>query len=232
MDGWPRTREELADAQLRFAAAVPPPWRPPEGPFTVGAAFATFSTVDDPTPSERAWAAATAGAARALVTAPVDVEYEAGFLALREGRLLERAVRALPDPPDVLLVNATGRDHPRGAGLALQLGAVLDLPTVGVTDRPLAATADQDERLLLRGEIVGRVVRTRRGARPVMVHAAWRTDAEVARIVVLAATGAARTPEPLRRARFLARAQRARDEGRLPPGWQMDQLAEPRFPRG
>jgi deoxyribonuclease V len=32
--------------------------------------------------------------------------------------------------PDVLLVNATGRDHPRQAGLGVQLGAVLGLPTV------------------------------------------------------------------------------------------------------
>jgi deoxyribonuclease V len=232
MDGWPRTREELASAQRRLASTTPPPWEPPGDPFTIGAVFATFSTLEDPTPSERAWAAATAGEARSLVTAVVDIEYEAGFLALREGRLLERAVRALPDPPDVLLVNATGRDHPRGAGLALQLGAVLDLPTVGVTDRPLVAVPDRDGRLLVGGENVGHVVHTRRGARPVMAHAGWRTDAETARIVVLAATGSARTPEPLRRARFLARSQRARDEGRLPSGWQMDRLAEPRFPRG
>jgi deoxyinosine 3'endonuclease (endonuclease V) len=42
-------------------------------------------------------------------------------------------VRALPVVPEVLVVNATGRDHPRRAGLALHLGAVLRLPTVGVT---------------------------------------------------------------------------------------------------
>jgi deoxyribonuclease V len=53
------------------------------------------------------------------------------LLAPREGPLLEQAVRALPVAPEVLVVNATGRDHPRRAGLALQLGAVLGLPTVG-----------------------------------------------------------------------------------------------------
>ena len=42
--------------------------------------------------------------------------YEAGLLALREGPLLEAAVRSLPRLPEVLLVNATGRDHPRSAG--------------------------------------------------------------------------------------------------------------------
>lgn len=231
MDGWPRTREELIEAQRQLAAAAPPRWDPLEDAFTIGAVFATFSTARDPGSTERAWVAATLGPHRALVTGVVADEYEAGFLALREGRLLERAVRALPERPDVLLVNATGRDHPRGAGLALQLGAVLDLPTVGVTDRPLIATADQDGRLLDGGEVVGHLVRTRPRVRPVAAHAAWRTDADVARFVVLAAAGAARTPEPLRRARFLARSQRARDEGRIPPGWQMDQLTEPRFPR-
>jgi deoxyribonuclease V len=138
------------------------------------------------------------------------------LLALREGPLLEQAVRALPITPEVLLVNATGRDHPRRAGLALHLGAVLGLPTVGVTTRPLVADGPwpSDQRgattaLLLDGEVVGCWVRTRAAAKPVAVHAAWRTDAQAVVQVVLAATRRARTPEPLRRARTLARTRRA-----------------------
>jgi hypothetical protein len=91
-----------------------------------------------------------------------------------------------------------------------------ELPTVGVTDRPLVARPDDRERLVLEGREVGRAVVTRRGARPVFAHAAWRTDAEVAAAVVRVAARRARTPEPLRRARYLARSMRARDEGRLP----------------
>jgi deoxyribonuclease V len=41
------------------------------------------------------------------------------------------------------------------------------------------------------------------------VHAAWRVDTDTAIDVVLTATGRARTPEPLRRARTLARKARA-----------------------
>jgi deoxyribonuclease V len=125
-------------------------------------------------------------------------------------------VRALPIAPEVLVVNATGRDHPRRAGLALHLGAVLRLPTVGVTTRPLVAEGDwpADQRgattpLRLDGEEVGCWARTRAGAKPVVVHAAWQTDAQAAVQVVLAATRRARTPEPLRRARTLARTRRA-----------------------
>jgi endonuclease V-like protein UPF0215 family len=44
----------------------------------------------------------------------------------------------------------------------------------------------------------------------VAVHAAWQTDAQAAVQVVLASSRRARTPEPLRRARTLARTRRAR----------------------
>jgi deoxyribonuclease V len=150
------------------------------------------------------------------VSGPAGGPYRPALLALREGPLLEQAVRALPIIPEVLMVNATGRDHPRRAGLALHLGAVLGLPTVGVTTRPLVAQGawPPDARgatapLLLGDEVVGYWVRTRQGARPVAVHAAWQTDAQDVVQVVLAATRRARTPEPLRRARTLARTRRA-----------------------
>jgi deoxyribonuclease V len=41
-----------------------------------------------------------------------------GLVALRLGRLMEEAVRALSDPRHMLLLDATARDHPRRAGLA------------------------------------------------------------------------------------------------------------------
>jgi endonuclease V len=130
-------------------------------------------------------------------------------------RCWKRPVRALREPPDALLVDATGRDHPRRAGLALQLGAALELPTVGVTHRPLLAEGEwpADERsartpLLLSGELVGYWLRTKAGTRPLAVHAAWRTDPDTAAEVVLSASRA-RTPEPLRRARRRAREARA-----------------------
>jgi deoxyribonuclease V len=108
--------------------------------------------------------------AEATVTGVAAAPYQAGLLALREGPCQEAAVRALPLAPDVLLLDATGRDHPRRAGLALHLGAVTGLPTVGVTHRPLLADGPwpPDEPgaytpLELDGERVGAWVRTRVG---------------------------------------------------------------------
>jgi deoxyribonuclease V len=222
MTTWPATADELTQLQQALGEMTPGRWQPPTTVLRIGACFVCFEGVHG------AGAAGDRGFAGAAVTyrrrllAGVSSSGSAGgpylptLLALREGPLLEQAARALPLAPEVLLVNATGRDHPRRAGLALHLGAVLGVPTVGVTTRPLVAQGawppDQraaTEPLLLGGEVVGCWVRTRAGAKPVAVHAAWQTDPEHAVQVVLAATRRARTPEPLRRARTLARTRRA-----------------------
>jgi deoxyribonuclease V len=213
---WPRTREELIEEQLLLATLAPEPWLFEPGA-RVGGVFVCFPRGESGPgqTGDPAWAAACVGEETAVVHGHAGAPYEPGLLGLREGALLEAAVRALREPPDVLLVDATGRDHPRRAGLALHLGAVLDLPTVGVTHRPLAAQGEwpPDERgarspLLVQGELVGYWLRTRAGKRPLAVHTGWRTTAAEAAQIVLS-TSRARTPEPLRRARRGAREARA-----------------------
>jgi deoxyribonuclease V len=203
------------------------------GGLSVGGVFVAFPS-GSPGPGaagQRAWAAAVlaagpAGAGitgEAVIAGAAGAPYVAGLLGRRCGRLMEHALRALPRAPDVLLVDATGRDHPRGAGLALHLGAAVGLPSVGVTARELVAAGDEPgpERgdlapILLAGRLVGYRVRTRAGTRALLAHAGWRTDPDVAAELVLALAGRWRTPLPLRAARTLARTARARDEGRLP----------------
>lgn len=216
---WPTTPDDLGREQARLAALAPPPWAPPDGPLRVAGCAVVFGRggVDGV-----AWAAAVVEAGAELVAATrdvfrVDAPYGPGLLALREGPILEAVVRALAAPFEVLLVAAAGRDHPRRAGLALHLGAALGVPTAGVTDDPLAANgpAPGDRwgaraPLRLGGEVVGYRVRTRKGAKPVVAHAAWRTSPEIAAEVVLGATSLARWPEPLRAAREGARDLRAR----------------------
>ena len=151
-----------------------------------------------------------------VLSGSVSDSYEPGLLALREGPWLEEAVRRLPERPHIVLVDATGRDHPRRAGLALHIGARLSLPTVGVTRNPLLAEGPwpDDERgisspLRIGDETVGCWLRTRRGSPPLAVHAAWRTKPGTAAAVVMGVTGRWKTPEPLRQARSIARLARA-----------------------
>lgn len=207
MERWPESADELETLQRRLAvdASSQPLWTPGDaGPPLVGAVFATGPRgVGGPgATGDPAWAAAVVMREGAVVDSAViagrlGAPYRPGLLALREGPVLERAVRALRVRPNVLLVDATGRDHPRGAGLALHLGWALGIPTVGVTDRVLSSA----------GASVA--VSARSGVRPVRVHPAWRTSAEVAVTVVRAALAGARTPAPLREARRLARSARS-----------------------
>ena len=217
MDSWPSTSDDLVREQDGLAGATPPPWTP-SGDDAIGGSFVCFVRGESGPGREGdpAWAAAAAGGKVAVVQGEAGAPYEPGLLALREGALLEAAVQALPQPPDVLLVDASGRDHPRRAGLALHLGAVLDLPTVGVTHRPLLAEGEwpEDARgatspLRVEGELVGYWLRTRAGRRPLAIHAAWRTDPDTAVDIVLASAGPTRTPAPLREARRAARTARS-----------------------
>lgn len=219
---WPTTEAELVAVQETLGAAQPPPWAPPPHPVTAGC-FACLprGTSGVGVAGDPVWAAAAAYHGRrrgghALATGSAAAPYRPGLLALRVGPALAEAVTRLPQAPAVLLVDATGRDHPRRAGLAYHLGAVLGLPTVGVTHRPLLAAgewpADEPEAtspLWLDGRVVGYWLRSRVGRRPLAVHAAWRTDPDTAVAVVRAVSGRHRTPAPLREARRLARRLRA-----------------------
>ena len=226
---WPKDPTALEALQRRLAAAADDaePWDPGATEaipsLTVTAVFAAFPRGEG----------GPGGAGQAVVAAAVlwrsgrlldrhvvrgvsGGPYQAGLLALRCGAVLEAAVRGLAGRPDLILVDATGRDHPRRAGLALHLGARLGLPSIGVTNRVLVAAFDEPGRergsctpLVVAGEAAGYAVRTRAGARPVLAHAAWRTTPELARDVVLALSHRWRTPLPLRAARTLARTARA-----------------------
>jgi deoxyribonuclease V len=224
---WPETPFELVRLQGELARFRPAPWRPSGPRPLVAGCFICFARGGSGSgrAGQRGWAGAALLradrhlAGTAVVRGRAGARYRPGLLALREGRLLEAAVRALPGQPEVVIANATGRDHPRGAGLALHLGAVLDCASVGVTERPLLAAGAEPgpERgatspLLLEGAEVARLLRTRVGARPLVVHPGWRTDLDTAVSVVLAAIRRARTPEPLRRARREARQARQAEE--------------------
>ena len=122
----------------------PPSWRPEGAELSAAGCFVVFPRGRSGPGAEGDAATAAAVIVRdGRVTATRIVHshggapYAAGLLYLREAHMLEEVVRQLPDRPDVLVVNGTGLDHPRHAGMALRLGYLLNLPTVGVTHRPL-----------------------------------------------------------------------------------------------
>lgn len=82
--------------------------------------------------------------ARAVVEGIAHASYEPGLLALREGPLLQAALGALRHQPEAILVNATGRDHPRRAGLEMTAvwgNGTLPLEVCGYPASALSASA-------------------------------------------------------------------------------------------
>lgn len=142
--------------------------------------------------------------------------YHPGLFCFREGPLVVQALRRLAAPPDVVLVDGHGRAHPRRMGLACWVGLASGLPALGVAKNRLAGLDAEPggepgdaAPLIQGGEVLGYVLRLRRGVRPVYVSPGHRMGPEAAMRLALACAHACRTPEPLRRAHALAAGREA-----------------------
>lgn len=147
----------------------------------------------------------------ATVLAPLDFPYVPGLLGFREVPAMLEALGKLARAPDVLLVDGHGLAHPRRFGSACHLGVESGLPTVGCGKSRLCGEHREPgprrgarARLVHEGEVLGSVVRTRDGVRPLYVSPGHRVDLEGAVRLVLACARRYRLPEPIRRADRLA----------------------------
>ena len=144
----------------------------------------------------------------------VRFPYVPGLLSFREAPALLAVLRRLRQVPDVLLCDGHGRAHPRRFGLACHLGLLTGLPSVGcakgllVGEHPnlgwrRGSRAGLRDRGVQSDEIIGSVVRTRDGVRPVYVSVGHRIDLASAEALVLDCCEGFRIPEPTRRADHL-----------------------------
>jgi len=145
---------------------------------------------------------------------PATFPYVPGLLAFREGPVVLAAIEQLTVQPDVLIFDAHGLAHPRRMGLATHLGVLLDHPSVGCAKSRLCGEYDEpaEERgswtpLRDGSEVIGAVVRTRDGVRPVFVSIGHRVDLETAVSLVLNCAPRYRLPETTRWAHRVAGGQ-------------------------
>lgn len=82
------------------------------------------------------------------------IPYIPGLLSFREGQAVLESVESLDLKPDILLVDGSGRIHPRQAGLATHVGVTLELPSIGVAKSLLCGGVDRDVGRLKSGERV------------------------------------------------------------------------------
>jgi deoxyribonuclease V len=139
------------------------------------------------------------------VTDRIDFPYVPGLLSFREAPLLLAACERLSVTPDLVMVDGQGIAHPRRMGLASHLGLCLDIPAIGCAKSRLCGSheeldneAGSHTELLDNGEVIGAVLRTRTGVRPVYVSTGHRIDLPAAVRWVLACCRGYRLPEPTR----------------------------------
>ncbi len=138
--------------------------------------------------------------------------YLPGFLSFREGPAIIAAIKKLTTKPDVILVDGQGIAHPRGIGIASHLGVLLNIPTTGCAKTRLVGEFEEPGRrkgswsaLTYEGRIVGAVLRTKDGVRPLFVSPGHKIDLDGAIRITLNCTGKYRIPEPLRCADMLSK---------------------------
>jgi deoxyribonuclease V len=138
--------------------------------------------------------------------------YVPGLFAFRELPALVEALRKLSVTPDLLVCDGHGLAHPKRFGLACHLGVLTGLPSIGVGKTRLVGSYDEPgpdrgawSALSDGGQVVGRVLRTQTGVRPVFVSVGHRADLELACAVTLRLAPRYRLPETTRRADHLSR---------------------------
>lgn len=148
----------------------------------------------------------------------LDFPYVPGLLAFREIPAVVGALEKVATPVDAIIFDAQGLAHPRRMGLASHLGLFLDVPSVGCAKTRLVGTHEEpgNEKgsstdLVHRGEVIGRVLRTRTGVSPVYVSVGNNIDLPSAEELVLALSPKYRLPETTRQAHNAANRMRRGD---------------------
>jgi len=151
--------------------------------------------------------------------APLQFPYVPGLLSFRELPPVVGALEKVETAVDALILDAQGLAHPRRMGLASHLGIFIDVPTVGCAKSRLVGRLEEPEKekgsatdLVHRGEVVGKVVRTRANVSPVFVSVGNRIDLRSAVELVLACCMKYRLPETTRQAHNAANRLRRGEE--------------------
>jgi len=147
-----------------------------------------------------------------VAEAPLVFPYIPGLLAFREGPAVLAAWEKLQNKPDMLMFDGQGIAHPRGIGIASQMGLWLERPTIGVAKSRLYGRhqevgPNRGDRAALIGKnetTIGTVLRTRERTNPLYISPGHLIDVEHATQFVLACCTSYRLPEPTRFAHKVA----------------------------
>lgn len=154
-----------------------------------------------------------------VADAPLVFPYIPGLLAFREGPAVLAAWEKLKNKPDLLMFDGQGIAHPRGIGIASQMGLWLERPTIGVAKSRLYGRHEEvgpnrgDQAALIdrNGNMIGTVLRSREKTNPLYISPGHLIDVKHATKFVSACIAGYRLPEPTRWAHKIAGGEKLPD---------------------
>lgn len=145
-----------------------------------------------------------------------EFPYQPGLFAFREIPPLLAAFDRIEHRPDLVICDGQGLVHPRRCGLASHFGLWLDIPTIGCGKTCLLGEYDEPNQprgsrspLVDQGEVVGSVLRTQTGVKPLFISTGHRVSLATAEEWILRMAANFRQPDPIRHANSAANAARA-----------------------
>lgn len=133
--------------------------------------------------------------------------YIPGLLSFRETPALLDVFAMIQSEPDVVMLDAHGFSHPRRFGLACHVGLWLDRPCLGCAKSRLVGEFKEPGKkagarspLLDKDEVIGTMLRTKTGIKPVFISVGHKINLDDAAKVALACSRGYRIPEPTRQA--------------------------------
>lgn len=140
-------------------------------------------------------------------TEPTPFPYIPGLLSFREAPVIFKLLARLPDLPDMLMIDGQGIAHPRRLGIASHIGAITDIPALGVAKSVLcghyaepALTRGSQQPLIHQDEKIATAYRSRDNVKPIFISPGHRMGHDSAVSITARCLTRYRLPEPTRQA--------------------------------
>ena len=149
------------------------------------------------------------------VSQEMRFDYMSGLLTFREGAPLMSLFKKVSQNLDLVLFHSHGQAHPRRFGLASHLGVLLDIPSIGISNKILVGhyTGLSNEKFSVEpiidgSESVGMALRSRENKNPIFISIGHKVDLDSSVGLVKSLVRQYKAPEPIRLAQLFANKQK------------------------
>lgn len=144
------------------------------------------------------------------VVQKVPLPYIPTYLNFREGQAIASVFMELENKPDIIVFDSCGINHPIKAGMATYFGAVMGIPTIGVSKKILCGSSEipvevgESQKLIYEGEQVGWLYKSNKRSNPIIIAPGYGVSVESSLEIVKHCLKGYKLPEPTRLAHMYA----------------------------